>query len=224
MNPTRREFRIFITMDELMQFEAGNSAIARKADGNPEGKGVNGFLFDWDKSEPKGVVAKSQQQLLAEFFTSLLVLSAQFKFKPAIGVPNHLYWINDKWSLSLIAPYEWSEERQAGFAATCVLHRDMTWTISPSSLLAESNAVSDAVGRFYDAFAKTLDTDHTLEQVLPFYVGNLTYYPRLYASALSRSLRAAMILGDQTSISCRDWKLCLPRIEQALLPRTDLPT
>ena len=80
---------------------SGNFAIARKADGNPEGKGANGFLLDWYQSEPRGVVAKPQRQLLAEFFTSMLVLSAIFKFRPVVGVSNYLYWINGEWSLLL---------------------------------------------------------------------------------------------------------------------------
>ena len=204
-------------MGALRQFESGNSAIARKIYGNPEGKGANGFLLDWYQSEPLGVVAKPRRQLLAEFFTSMLVLSAKFKFRPAVGVSNYLYWINGEWSLSLIAPHEWSYERRAGFAGTCVLQRDMTWTIDPSHLLAEDNSVSDAIGRFYDAFAEMLDTDLTLEEILPFYVGRLGYYQRLYASALSRSVRAAVTLGDQASTSCRQWNALLPQLKNILL-------
>lgn len=204
-------------MGELRQFESGNSAIARKTDGNPEGKGANGFLLDWYQSQPRGVVAKPRRQLLAEFFTSMLVLSAKFKFRPAVGVSNYLYWINGEWSLSLIAPHEWSYERRAGFAGTCVLQRDMTWTIAPSDLLAEDNSVTEATGRFYDAFAEMLDTDLTLEEILPFYVGRLPYYQRLYASALSRSMRAAVTLGDQAANSCRQWHVLLPQLKNILL-------
>jgi hypothetical protein len=204
-------------MSELKRIESGNFAIARKTDGNPEGKGANGFLLDWYRSEPRGVVAKPRRQLLAEFFTSMLVLSATFKFRPAVGGANYLYWINGQWCLSLIAPYEWSQERRAGFAGTCVLQRDMTWTIAPSDLLAEDNAVSDAIGRFYDAFAETLDTDLTLEEILPFYVRKAPYYQRLYASALSRSMRAAVTLGDQAATSCRQWHMLLPQHKNALL-------
>jgi len=204
-------------MGELTHSKPGHSAIARKADGNPEGKGLNGFLLDWHQSEPRGIVAKPRRQILAEFFTSMLILSAQFKYKPAIGTVNHLYWINDEWSLSLIAPDQWSGERRAAYAGTCVLQRDMTWTIIPSEVLAENTPVSDAIGRFYDAFAEMLDTDLTLEEILPFYVGKLRYYQRLYASALSRSIRAAVILGDQTSTSCREWYVLLPQSKIGLL-------
>jgi hypothetical protein len=208
-------------MRELKLYKSNGVAIAGNAEGNPDGKGANGFMLDWYQTEPRGVVAKPQHQVLAEFFTSMLVLSAKFKYKPAIGVANFLYRVNDEWSLSLIAPDEWSDERRAGFAGRCVLQRDMTWTITPSELLSEDNAVSDAVGRFYDAFAETLDTDRTLEEILPFYVGTMPYYQRLHASALSRSIRGAVILGDLESTKCRDWRLLLPRLETVLLIEVD---
>lgn len=208
-------------MSKLERYRSQDVAVAREADGNPEGKGQSGFLLDWYESQPREVVAKPQRQVLAEFFTSMLVLSAKIKYKPAVGVRNYLYWIDDEWSLSLIAPDEWSSERQAGFAGTCILHPDMTWTIAPSERLAEDNPVSDAVARFYDGFAEALDTDLPLEEILPFHAGRMTYYPRLYASALSRSIRAAVTLGDQASMSCREWRMLLPRLERALLSHRD---
>ena len=207
-------------MGEVERYQS-RAVAGRKEDGNPEGKGQSGFLLDWYRSEPRGVVAKPQRQVLAEFFTSMLVLSAKFKYKPAVGIPNYLYWTDGEWSLSLISPDEWSQQRREGFAGTCVLHPDMTWTIAPSSLLADDNPVSDAVARFYDGFAEALNTDLTLEEILPFYAGRMTYYPRLYASALSRSVRAAVTLGDQRFMSCREWRTLLPRLERALLSSKD---
>lgn len=204
-------------MGELKRQGSNEFAVALKADGNPEGKGLNGFLLDWYRSEPKGVVAKPQHQVLAEFFTSMLVLSAKFKYKPVVGVANYLYWVNGEWSLSLIAPDEWTDERRAGFAGMCVLQRDMTWTIAPSDLLVEDNPIADAIGGFYEAFAETLDTDRTLEEILPFYVGKMPYYQRLYASAMSRSVRGSVTLGDQASIRCRQWRMLLPGLERVLL-------
>jgi hypothetical protein len=204
-------------MGSLQQLKRGATAVARKTAANPEGKGLNGFLLDWYQSEPTGVVAKPRRQILSEFFTSMLVLSAAFKYRPAVGTQNYLYWIKGEWCLSLIAPAEWSDERRASFAGTCVLQRDMTWTITPSDLLVEDNAVTQAIGRFYDAFAEMLDTDLTLEEILPFYVGGLSYYQRLFASALSRSVRAAVTLGNQGSSSCRQWCMLLPQQKSALL-------
>lgn len=204
-------------MGQLTLKKSGDTALALKADGNPEGKGLNGFLLDWYRTEPRGVVIKPQRQVLAEFFTSMLVLSARFKHKPAVGVLNYLYFVDDEWSLSLIAPDEWSRERRAGFVGTCVLHPDMTWTITPSDLVGEDNDVSAAIARFYDAFADTLDNDLTLEEILPFFVRRMPYWQRLHASALSRSIRGTITLGDQRSTKCRDWQVLLPKFDASLL-------
>jgi hypothetical protein len=203
-------------MKDLKPRKPDATAIATKPI-NIDGKGVNGFMLDWYRSEPRGVVAKTQRQVLAEYFTSMLVLSASFKYKPSIGVANYLYLIDGDWALSLISPAEWSEERREGFVGTCVLQRDMTWTIEPSERLAEQTAVSEAIARFYEAFDETLDTDLTLEEILPFYVGRAPYYQRLYASALSRSIRAAVTLGDQRSMRARDWRRVLPKYDSTLL-------
>lgn len=194
-----------------------NRLPALKTAGNPEGKGAHGFLDDWRATEPRGVVAKPQRQVLAELFTSLLVLSASFKYRPVPGRPNYLYWIDGQWSLSLIAPFEWSERRRAGFAGTCVLQPDMTWTIVPSERLSEVGPVCAAIRRFFDGFVGMLDTDLTLEDILPYHAGRLAYYQRLLASALSRSVRAAVARGDRKAISCREWQAQLPRFEHELL-------
>lgn len=202
-------------MSDLERYKAGDVAIG--GGGNPDGKGTNGFLLDWYRSEPRGVVAKPQRQVLAEFFTSMLILSAKFKYKPAVGAANFLYLVDGDWMLSLISPAEWNDERRAGFVGTCILEPDMTWTIEPSDNLKQPGPVADAVALFYDAFADTLDSDLTLEQILPFYAGKMPYYQRLYANALSRSIRATVTLGGQRSIRARDWRLVLPRVEYALL-------
>ena len=77
-------------MNDIERRDPDRTSVALRP-GNPDGKGLNGFLLDWYRSEPRGVVAKPQRQVLAEYFTSMLVLSASFKYKPAIGVANYLY-------------------------------------------------------------------------------------------------------------------------------------
>jgi hypothetical protein len=99
----------------------------------------------------------------------------------------------------------------------------MTWTISPSELLAGDNPVTDALGRFYKAFVEMFDTDLTLEQILPFYVRQMPYYQRLYASALSRSIRGSATLGGQAALKCRQWQLQLPPRERLLVSHAETP-
>jgi hypothetical protein len=182
---------------------------------NLDGKGLNGFLLDWYRTEPRAVMEKSCRRVLSELFTSMLVLSAKFKYEPAISVHNYLYFKNGAWALSLIGPDEWSPSRRNDYIGTCVLHEDMTWTIDPSEKLREENELSKAVGRFYDAFAEMFDVECTIEEILPFYVGKMHYYPRLYANALSRSIRATVTLGDQRTMKCRDWRAAMPTLEYA---------
>jgi len=188
-----------------------------KTDGNPEGKGVNGLLDDWRATEPRGIVAKPPRQVLADLFASMLVLSAAFKYRPVTGGKNYLYWIDGEWSLSLIAPDEWSGPRRAAFVATCVLQRDMTWMIVPSDRLPGNDPAIHAIRRFYRGFVRMLDTDLTLEEILPFHVSSLSYYQRLHASALSRSVCTVLARGDQDSKSAREWGRQLPHLDHALL-------
>ena len=203
-------------MSKLVSRKSEATAIAERPV-NVDGKGVNGFMLDWHLSEPRGIVAKPQRQVLAEYFTSMLVLSADFKYRPSVGVTNYLYLVDERWVLSLIAPHEWSEERRAGFVGTCVLQRDMTWTIEPADELDKRPRVTEAIGRFYDAFADTLDSDLTLEEILPFFVGSAPYDPRLYSSALSRSIRDAVTIGGHRTMRERDWKQALPKYDSTLL-------
>lgn len=191
--------------------------VAPKSGGNPEGKGVNGFLADWRATQPRDTVAKPQRQVLAEMFTSMLILSSSFKYRPVAGRPNYLYWMNGQWSLSLVGPDEWSDERRAAFAGTCTLQPDMTWTIAPCAELVNKAAVAAAIRRYFRGFADMLDTELTLEEVLPFYAGGLPYFQRLHANALSRSLRASVVRGQQTAIRCRDWREQLPEQSSELL-------
>jgi hypothetical protein len=196
---------------------ASRRSLTPKSDGNPEGKGAHAFLADWQATTPRGVVAKPQHQVLAELFTSMLVLSATFKYQPVPGASNYLYWTGGQWSLSLIAPWEWSDKRRAGFVGTCMLQPDMTWTIEPSDRLLDDNPVAGAIRRFFQGFVRMLDTDLTLEEILPTYVARLPYYQRLHASAMSRSLHASVTRGGQALIRCRDWQNHLPCRENELL-------
>lgn len=206
---------------EVKKFRQGGSELLRKQDANPGGKGLNGFLLDWQQTEPRGVIAKPRRQVLAEYFTSMLVLSAAFSYKPSIGTRNFLYLVDDEWSLSLIGPDEWSQQRRDGFVGTCILQRDMTWTIQPSERIADDPVLADALARFYDGFAETLETDRTIEEILPFHAGKLRYYQRLFASALSRSVRATVTLSGQRATPCREWRMLLPALDKVLLQHKD---
>ena len=193
----------------------GRGVTARPT--HPDGKGVSGVMLDLYASTPRGVVAKPRGQLLAEYFTSMLVLSATFKYRPPVGAESYLYFIDGEWTLSLIAPDQWSDRHREGFAGTCVLQSDRTWTIQPSPRLAEQETVAAAIARFYEAFAHFMGTDQALEDILPFGAATMPYYQRIGANALSRSIRDSAALGGQLGQPAREWVERLPEMDRLLL-------
>ena len=195
----------------------GNSELAASGP-NPEGKGQVGFLLDWAYSTPRAVVAKPAPQLLADYFTSLLVLSSAFKFKPVFGKNYYLYIEGNRWVLSLISPDEWNDEtKQRAFVGTCVLHDDSTWSIEPSGNIRERSEVADQLAIFYDGFIDKLSVSNLLEEGMPVYEAGLPYYQRLFASALSRSLKASLAKGGQTGLNADAWLERMPRNASRLL-------
>lgn len=185
---------------------------------NPQGKGQIGFLLDWAYSSPRAVAAKPAPQLLADYFTSLLVLSSSFKFKPVFGKDYYLYIDGKGWSLSLISPDEWNDDaRRRAFVGTCMLHADSTWSIEPSDNIGRHCPVGDQLAAFYDGFVDKLRSNQVLEDGLPIYEAGLPYYQRLFASALSRSLKASLTKGDQLGLDAETWLSRMPRDAGRLL-------
>lgn len=198
------------TQKGVMAYRMASAPVVDGA-ANPQGKGLVGFLLDWNYSSPRAVVAKQPGRLLADYFTSLLVLSSDFRFKPAYDKEYYLYRSGDGWALSLIAPQEWrSADKLANFVGTCVLHRDATWSIDPSDNLGRPGPVTEGLALFYEGFVDKLNSRQPLENELPVYEAKLPYYQRLFAAALSRSVRGSLERGDSLSIASRDWLSALP--------------
>jgi hypothetical protein len=199
-----------MTQGNSKELSQSRSALA-EAHPNPQGKGQIGFLLDWSYSSPRGIVAKRAPQLLADYFTSLLVLSTAFKFKPVFGKDYYLYADKDTWSLSLVSPDEWNNDaRRQAFVGKCVLHEDATWSIEPSENVGKQPSIDDALGGFYEKFIDKLRSPKALEDEFPVYEAGLPYYQRLFAAALSRSLKASLSKGDQLGFGADTWLLKMP--------------
>lgn len=187
---------------------------------NPQGKGLIGLLDDWAKSQPRGVVAKRPGRILADYFTSLLVLSSDFGFKPVHGKTYYLYLLDGAWRLSLVSPEEWkSDEKDSGFVGACVLHEDATWSIAPSDNLGRTGPVAEALAAVYRAFVEKLSANTCLEHGLPVYESQLPYHRRLYAAALARSIGGSLALGGLEGRGIDDWLDRLPDNSYQLLER-----
>jgi len=140
--------------------------------------------------------AKDARTLMNDYAISLLVLSAQFRFKPVVGNVYYLYRAEGEWRLSLIAPWEWTDTRYGSYIGRCCLRTDMTWKLTPAEdLSCHRDLVADLAG-FFRNFADSLTSQDTLESGLPFYVPHLPFYQRLLATGLASSIkRTAQISG-----------------------------
>lgn len=163
---------------------------------NPQGKGVVPIVNLWHTFEPVTIEKKSTEQLFAEYFTSLLVLSAEFRFKPVKGTVYFLYLKNKRWMLSLIDPGRWRYEQRGEYFGSCQLQQDMTWSISRVCPESSHPDINRALNVFYQQIASHLDSEKPLIELLPFYVDDLPYYRRMAATGLARSMRHSFAAGN----------------------------
>ena len=178
--------------------------------GNPQGKGLVPALEQWQSAQPALIRRRNPRQVLADYFTTLLVLSAEFNFKPSLGSDYYLYLREGNWLLSLIGPEEWRDRLPGPCLGRCELLPDMTWALEPSDDLAEQPLLTEALEAFHDGFLTLLDRDGSLEDNLPFYVGELPYYRRLMAAGLANSLKKSMALSGLANTDSREWLSSTP--------------
>lgn len=166
---------------------------------NPQGKGIVGVTEDLRALTPVQVKAKSSHQWLADYFTSTLVLGAKYGFKPVIGKAYYLYYKNQEWQLSLIEPQAWVTHDPGVYFAECELNKDMSWSLMLSTNWQEHESVTKAVRELEQAFFESINDATPILEKLPFFMQELSYYQRLGANALARSLKQSLNLkfGDQ---------------------------
>lgn len=160
---------------------------------NPQGKASLSLLDDIHKFKTVNAKAKDIPEWLADYFTSLLVLSASFNFKPVINNIYYLYIDNKNWKLSLISPLEWNNCPYIYFAE-CKLHEDRSWSIKPCNDWNDNQKLVAQIQSMKEDFVNSLNTDQPILESLPFFVEQLPYYQRLSAFALAHSLKQSLQL------------------------------
>ncbi|WOJ93831.1 DUF2452 domain-containing protein [Congregibacter variabilis] len=158
---------------------------------NPQGKGLVPVLAHWGETRPSTINAKAPAELLFDWFASVLVLSAKFQFKPAVGSIYYLYTRGGDWQLSLVGPGEWGDRDVGDCLGTCELRQDMTWSIAADEGMAEKPKLQESLAELVDAFMTSLQSDDALDDHLPGYRRELPYYQRMLATGLGASLRGS---------------------------------
>jgi hypothetical protein len=159
---------------------------------NPQGKASLPLLNELQAWRSAEAPVRDVRGLLADYLRGLLVLSADFSFRPAPGRDCYLYYREGRWTLSLIAPGEWRPHRYAWYVAQCELRRDATWDVRPAADLEERSEVVDALGAVVRGFQQRLQPSALVADSLPHYEAGLPYYRRVLASGLARSLQGSL--------------------------------
>ena len=169
---------------------------------NPQGKGNVCVLDDLHACKPSNVHSKSFHQWLADFFTSMLILSAKYSIKPIAGKDYYLYIKNNELKLSLIEPNAWKSFNPGIYFATCMLHQDMSWSIKPKQGWQKDPTLFSTIQNYQVAFLKGVNDEIPIVEKLPFFIEQLLYYQRLGANALARSLKQSLEikLGKKESL------------------------
>ena len=173
---------------------------AMKINPNPQGKAALPLLDELRHWNQGAATEKSARDILGDYLASLLVLSAEFNFRPVPGREYYLYYRAGHWQLSLLSPSDWGSSRQGDFAGACVLRPDATWSITLCETLAQREELLSALKAFQRAFGENLDSDTAMAEGLPYFERHLPYYRKVLAFALSHSLSTSLgALGLQHS-------------------------
>jgi len=168
---------------------------------NPQGKGLVPVLASLaDSRAVVSVVPKDINQISSELFTSLFVLHSRFQFKPVFGKSYWLYQRQDEFQLSLISPDEWGSEFGL-FMGECVLQKDATWTLMLDTAAANNKSLMNLIEQRRKEYEQALALVDSVEEVLPFYLKDLPFYQRVFASALASSLKGSMIKSGIQGLS-----------------------
>lgn len=172
---------------------------------NPQGKGLVPVLQQWAQFRPQQPSFKKSAQLFADYFTSLLVLSADFQFKPVVGQHYYLYLKDGRWKLSLIEPERWSRSKGGDCLGRCQLHGDMTWSLAPIKEMKTNSKLATALESYYQHFIDHMDSDKPVKSTLPYYAEHLPFYARMAANGLAQSINLSSQGSPLLEQSGRAW-------------------
>ena len=141
--------------------------MSKQVNPNPQGKAALPHLGELQAWRDVDVRAANPEKVVVDYLCGLLVLSADFSFKPVPGPTYHLYLREGCWQLSLVAPEEWRPTRWHDYVAGCELQHDATWRISPADGLEKRRVILEALFAFEQAFRERMQSAQKLVDDLP---------------------------------------------------------
>ena len=180
-------------------------------------KGLVLVLQDLQASAPARLRSQPSDEAAPDYCWAALVLSAAFGFRVSPGHHYYLYWVESRWTLSLIAPEEWGRRQPGPFVARCELRHDMTWALSFDEGVAEGSETHAALLRYLEGIRSQLESSGSWNAVLREGERHLPYQQRVLTTALSSSLRQSLALSGQAGVP-----LSVPLLSKSLTAPRDL--
>ncbi len=153
------------------------------------------------------VPPKNIDRISNELFTSLFVLSSEFSFKPVTGKSYWLYRKNNIFRLSLISPDEWKGREFGQFIGECILQKDITWSLHLDEKAAEDQGLHRLIEKKRLHLLEKIETAEKVETIFPVFEESFSFYRRVLASALSRSLGISMKKSGIYGLSYKEIEL-----------------
>ena len=181
-----------------------------KKNPNPQGKGLVPVLQSL--AESRALISstpKQINQISSELFTSLFILHSQFQFKPVVGKRYWLYQRDKQFQLSLISPREWGNDTFGFYVGECILQPDITWSLSLDDSAARNKTLMNYIKNKKIEFEQAMRSAESIDSSLPFYIGELPFYQRVFATALANSLKQSMVLSGIQGLSFAQAQKCL---------------
>lgn len=183
------------------------SYIKMPVNPNPQGKGLIPVLQGLDRHRLDELLPPKQiDQIQMELFTSLFVLQSNFSFNP---VPEKSYWLyreNGKYKLLMVGPHEWHRPYSGQFIGECVLQQDRTWTLELGEGIEDDEEFMFEIENSRNELQCSLENADSIEDALPVYEKSFSFYGRILAFTLGKSLDISMQLSGIKGLSYRDAK------------------
>ncbi|MFT5395571.1 MAG: hypothetical protein ACI85N_000758 [Gammaproteobacteria bacterium] len=177
---------------------------------NPQGKGVSTVLDALVDSQIKtSLPPKNIDQVSSELFTSLFVLNTNFEFRPIAGNSYWLYHTRDKFKLFSTAPNDWACGQPGIFIGECILQNDVTWTVQLNQEVSQQEWFISHMEEQKNYLQESLENSTSLEEAMPYYVKQLSYYSRLLAYGLGSSLNTSMKKSGINALQYEQAKILL---------------
>jgi hypothetical protein len=117
-----------------------------------------------------------------------------------------MYRMDGRYKMLMVEPEAWSAGLPGEYWGACSLHKDMTWTLELSPLAQGDVLFTKEVEKAKQAFEKELESKDKMSDALPHHLKELSYYQRVMAYGLAKSLQASLDLGQMAELSFSEAK------------------